>query len=250
MDTEQVNTELVGAEQVPVENAEVVANVVPVDAGSEVPGGEAQEGADAGQQVQVNPFDFSEQPEEQAQDAKEANAAQVEPVYELELGEAFGGSDDVRRMITFNAKEAGISAEAGSRFVTKVCEHLREESIRQAQEGYRALEDDWKGDFSVRVNRCKSTLHAMLNEGLVTQQDMPVLMNQAVFRVVDRLVGALGERSAEGARQAAAASAKAQYDAIMSDTKGETFKILMNPSHPKYRETAEYMNRLAGARIY
>lgn len=260
MNEDIANTETVGAE-VPVENSGVSGSPLPsevvtpsdssVTRGSETsPLGAEQ--AEAAEAEPVNPFDFSAEPEAEAEEgeagAKEAEQAEAD--YVLDFGEAFGGTDEVRAMITARAKESGISAEAGSRFIAGVCEQLRQDALRQAQDGYKALEDEWKGDFGVRMQRCKSVLHGLLKEGVVKQEDMAGLMNQAVFRIVDSLGARLGERGAVGTREAAAANARTKYDEIMGNPKSAEFQILMNPSHPKYRETADYVNRLAGSRVF
>ncbi len=249
MNEDVVNTETVGAaDVVPVENGAVASAAVleePVDAGTEVAGCEQAEAV-------VNPFDFSTEPEGEVEDGGGGaeDAADAEGEYVLDFGEAFGGTDEVRAMITARAKDAGISAEAGSRFIAGVCEQLRADALRQAQEGYKALEEEWKGDFGVRMQRCKGVLHGLLKEGVVKQEDMAGLMNQAVFRIVDSLGARLGERGAVGTREAAAVSARSKYDEIMGNPKSAEFQILMNPSHPKYRETADYVNRLAGSRVF
>ena len=211
----------------------------------------------AGEQVEqvepvVNPFDFTAEAEGEVLSSEDEvqGESDVGEEYVLDFGAAFGGTDAVRDMITGHARAAGISAEAGSKFISCVCEELRQDALRQAQEGYRVLEEEWKGDFGRRMERCKGTLHELLKEGVVSEQDVGVLMNPAVFRVVDKLRGMLGERSAVGTRQAAAASAKARYDAIMGNPKCEEFQILMNPSHPRYRQTADYVNGLAGSRLF
>lgn len=255
-----MNTETVGAaDVVPVENAthglpDAEAGAVPVveAGGSDAAAAELQLDKEAEESV-VNPFDFTAEPEGEVGDggggAEEA-AVDVGEEYVLDFGAAFGGTDAVRDMITGRAREAGISAEAGSRFISSVCEELRQDALRQAQEGYRVLEEEWKGDFGRRMERCKVTLHELLREGVVGEGDVGVLMNPAVFRVVDRLRGELGERSAVGTRQAAAVSGRAQYEAIMGNPKSEEFQILMNPSHPRYRQTADYVNGLAGSRLF
>lgn len=259
MNEDVVNTETVGAaDVVPVENAthglpDAGAAAVPVEAGAVADAAvEHTQDTESAEPV-VNPFDFSEQPEGEAEDSgggAEEAAVDAEGEYVLDFGEAFGGTDEVRAMITARAKESGISAEAGSRFIAGVCEQLRADALRQAQEGYKALEDEWKGDFGVRMQRCKGVLHGLLKEGVVKQEDMAGLMNQAVFRIVDSLGARLGERGAVGTREAAAVSARTKYDEIMGNPKSAEFQILMNPSHPKYRETADYVNRLAGSRVF
>lgn len=252
-----MNTETVGAaDVVPVENAThglpgAEAGAVPVveAGGSDAAAAELQLDKEAEEPV-VNPFDFTVESDGEGAAEVAVDDGGEEEAYVLDFGAAFGGTDAVRDMITGHARSAGISADAGSKFICSVCEELRQDALRQAQEGYRVLEEEWKADFGRRMERCKGTLQELLKEGVVSAEDVGVLMNPAVFRVVDKLRGMLGERSAVGTRQAAAASAKAQYESIMSNPQCEEFQILMNPSHPRYRQTADYVNGLAGSRLF
>ena len=244
---ENVGAEPVDAPVEPEVKAEVpVAEAEPVDAVPE----EKVEAPAA--EPEVNPFDFSAEEEEGGGEAEAPADGEGggEEEYVLDFGAAFGGSDEVRGMITRHAKESGITAEAGSRFISRVCEELRVGAQRAAVDGYKALEEEWRGDFEVKMRGCKQVVRSLVRSGAVGEGDVAALMHPAVFRVVDALRAGAGEVGAVGVKAGATLSNKEAYAAIMNDPKGEAFQILMNPSHPKYRETADYVNRLAGVKVY
>ena len=229
-----------------------VADAAPAEAGEKVDAvPEGKEEAPAAE-PEVNPFDFSGEEDEggEAEAPADGEGEAGGEEYVLDFGAAFGGSDEVRGMITRHAKESGITAEAGSRFISAVCEELRVGAQRAAVDGYKALEAEWKGDFEVKMRGCKQVLRGLVRSGAVSEQDVQALMHPAVFRVVDALRAGTGEVGAVGVKAGATLSNKEAYQRIMNDPKGEQFQILMNPSHPKYRETADYVNRLAGVKVY
>lgn len=250
MTEETVNEQDVGAEPVQEQPVVQTGDELRADAGEESGGGEDAAGAE-----EVNPFDFSVEDDDGEGADGEGAEAEGEgegggEEYVLDFGAAFGGSDEVRGMITRYARDAGITAEAGSRFISGVCEELRVGAQRAAVEGYKQLEEAWKGDFEVRMRGCKQVLRELVKGGVVSEEEGRGLLTPGVFKVVDALRSRVGEVGAVGTKAAATMSNKEAYSRIMSDPKSEQFQILMNPSHPKYRETADYVNRLAGARIY
>lgn len=224
-------------------------NDTPVEAGDieatpEVP---VETATEAGEEVQ-NPFDFTAEPEEESEESAEAEEQQGE--YLLDFGDAFGGTDDVRSMITKHAREAGISAEAGSKFVAAVCRGLKEDAIAQGQAAYKALEDVWGADFGKNMKGTKATLHGMLKEGVISESEVAGLMNPAVFKLVNHLRSRMGEGGSVGTKQAAKEDPATEYARIMNDTKSHEFQVLMNPSHPEYKAVAERVNKLVGRRLY
>lgn len=252
---ENVGAEPVVAPAEPEVKADVpMADATPAEAGEKVDA-VPEEKVEAPAEPEGNPFDFSAEEEDEGGEAESEPSADGEgeaggEEYVLDFGAAFGGSDEVRGMITRHAREAGITAEAGSRFISRVCEELRVGAQRAAVDGYKALEEEWRGDFEVKMRGCKQVLRGLVRSGAVSEQDVQALMHPAVFRVVDALRAGAGEVGAVGVKAGATLSNKEAYQRIMNDPKGEAFQILMNPSHPKYRETADYVNRLAGVKVY
>lgn len=233
MDEETNNTDT------PVEAGDIEATPeVPVETATE-----------AGEEVQEqNPFDFTAEPEEESEERAEAEEQQGE--YLLDFGDAFGGTDDVRNLITKQAREAGISAEAGSKFVAAVCRGLKEGVIAQGQAAYKQLEDEWGANFGKNMKGTKATLHGMLKEGVISESEVAGLMNPAVFKLVNHLRSRMGEGASVGTKQAAKEDPATEYARIMNDTKSHEFQVLMNPSHPEYKAVAERVNKLVGRRLY
>ena len=227
-------------------NVEVPAETGATDATPEVPVETATEEIE---EVQVNPFDFTAEPEE---DGGESTAeVPEEGEYTLDFGDAFGGTDDVRNLITKQAREAGISAEAGSRFVAAVCRGLKADAVAQGEAAYKALEAEWGSNFGKNMKGTKAALHGMLKAGVISQEEVAGLMNPAVFKLVNHLTSRMGEGGgAIGTKAAAKVDPATEYARIMNDPKSHEFQVLMNPSHPEYKSVAERVNKLVGRRLY
>lgn len=227
-------------------------NDTPVEAGDieatpEVP---VETATEETEEVQVNPFDFTTE-EAESEESGDSTADAPEGEYTLDFGADFGGTDDVRNLITKQAREAGISAEAGSRFVAAVCRGLKEDAIAQGQAAYKALEEQWGAKFGKNMKDTKAALHGMLKEGVIAENEVAGLMNPAVFKLVNHLTSRMGEGGgAIGTKAAAKVDPATEYSRIMNDPKSHEFQVLMNPSHPEYKSVAERVNKLVGRRLY
>lgn len=229
-----------------INNIETPAETGAADAVPEVPVETPTETNEEAQEQ--NPFDFTAEPEEESETAEPE--AEEQGDYLLDFGDAFGGTDEVRDLITKQAREAGISAEAGSRFVAAVCRGLKEDAIAQGQAAYKALEEQWGSEFSKNMKGTKATLHSMLKEGVISENEVAGLMNPAVFKLVNHLRSRMGEGASVGTKHAAKEDPATEYARIMNDTKCHEFQVLMNPSHPEYKSVAERVNKLVGRRLY
>ncbi|MBR3925547.1 MAG: hypothetical protein IKJ58_02150 [Akkermansia sp.] len=196
----------------------------------------------------VNPFDFTAEPEEESEASEEPEPEPGD--YQLDFGEAFGGNDTVRGMITKHAREAGISVEAGSKFVSAVCKSLQADAVEKGEAAYKQLEDSWGAEFDRNMKGTKAALHSMLKAGVISESEVSSLMNPAVFKLVHHLRSRMGEGAALGTKQAAKEDPATEYARIMNDTKSHEFQVLMNPSHPEYKAIAERVNKLVGRRLY
>lgn len=217
----------------------------PIPATNEPGSGAKDEAKKAPQEtVPENPFDFTKVP------APADPPPTEESDYTLDFGKSFAGDEAIRTMITGHAREAGISVEAGSRFVAAVCDSLLEQQQARGAAEYKALEKEWGSSFSSNMEGTKQVLNQMLTKGIISEADAADLMTPAVFRMVNHLRTNMSESPALGTNKASVPNGKAEYERIMSDPKSEEFRILMNPNHPKYKETAERMNSLIGMRMH
>lgn len=226
--------------ETPAEAGDAVVTEVQTETPSETP---------AEPETVSNPFDFTVEPDADEEVAEET-AEPEEADYSLDFGEAFGGTAEVRDMITTHAREAGISVEAGSKFVAAVCKSLQAEAVKNGEAAYQELESSWGADFGKNMKATKAALHGMLKAGVISDAEVSGLMNPAVFKLVHHMRSQLGEGAALGTKQAAKEDPQTEYKRIMSDTKSHEFQVLMNPSHPEYKAVAERVNKLAGRRLY
>lgn len=212
------------------------------------------------EQTSENPFDFRTGTDEQSENTEttsgseapeQEKAADDSAPYELNLGEAFGGSDKVRHMITSAAQKNGIDASVASQFVNEVCEHIREGLKERAVQDYEKLEQAWGKDFHPNLGSTKKVLRDMLSRGVIGDDEIETLMNPAVFKVVNAISKSRGEGRSAGVSSAASMKSRQQelHD-ILYNEGNEIHQILINPNHARYKEAAARANELAGFNLY
>lgn len=192
-----------------------------------------------------DPFDFMK--EEQADEPK---AEENDGEYVLELGDSFGGSDEVRSMITGHAKELGLPADKAGAFVAAVCDSLHAGVAEQRKAGYAELKKEWGRDADANFDGTKRVLRDMVKSGVIKAEQVEEFKSPAVFRAMNYLRSRLGEQGTKGMRTAGDASRATELKDILENPDNAMNKILMNPLHPKYSETAKYVNGLAKMNLY
>lgn len=209
---------------------------------ADLPGGDD---GGAGSGADDDPFDFTKAEEqEQSQDEKDDGE------YVLELGESFKGSDEVRGMITQHAKAAGLDAGAAGKFVAAVCESLAAGVREQRLAGFESLKKEWGRNFSENMAGTKVVLNELLKSGVIDAGQVEEFKSPAVFKTVNYLRSKLGEKGTAGMRETRDAGRATELKDILENSDNAMNAILMNPMHPKYAATAEYVNGLAGMRLF
>ncbi len=199
-----------------------------------------------------NPFDFMNMPEEKEAASEEQESEegeqQEEEAYELDLGESFDGNPDTRNLLTTAAKAAGVPAKAAGDFVQAVCHELAEQQAAKEKAANEALQTRWGRSYGANMNAAGRYLQQVAKEEGFTQEEIAQCMNPVVFKLALRAAKAEGEgRAGKGG---APVSNKQMFDSILGDESNEKHKILMQPNHARYRETADYMNGLIGMKVF
>lgn len=196
---------------------------------------------------QTNPFDFTAV----QSDAPQNTAAQTETTtdYAPDYGANWRGTDDERVAITGLAQKAGLSVEGAGKFVSSVLDYYTEQQQQNNQKEFAALQELWGKDFDKKLGATCQALNQFANEMGLNNVQRQAYMRPEAFLLVNHLLSRLGEHPAVGT-SSPSITAKSEYEQIMSDPSNEVHDILMNPNHPKYRETADRMNRLAGVNLY
>lgn len=191
-----------------------------------------------------DPFDFTK--EDKPEEVKEEDGGE----YTLDLGESFGGSDDVRSMITGHARELGLPADKAGAFVAAVCESLKAGAQEQRQSGYAELRKEWGRNFDANLQGTKRVLGDMLKAGVIKADQVEEFKSPAVFRAMNYLRSRMGEQGTKGLRTGGDTSRATELKDILENPDNAMAKILMNPLHPQYASTAKYVNGLAGMNLY
>lgn len=234
------------------EQENAAASAAAADAAAEDPladltgGGDEQQAEEKAVATdESDPFDFTKEVEEKAEENTEEAGE-----YVLELGDSFGGSDEVRSMLTGHARELGLPADKAGKFVAAVCESLKAGMQEQRNAGYSELKKEWGRDAGANFDGTKRVLNDMLKAGVIKAEQVEEFKSPAVFRAINYLRSRMGEQGTKGLGQTATASKAGELKDILENPDNSMFQILMNPMHPKYAETAKYVNGLAGMQLY
>ena len=180
-------------------------------------------------------------------------AAQPETTtdYAPDYGANWHGTEDERAAITDLAQKAGLSVEGAGKFVSSVLDYYIEQNQQNNQKEFAALQELWGKDFDKKLGATCQALNQFANEMGLDNQQRQAYMRPEAFLLVNHLLSRLGEHPALGVSSPAPAVAgKTEYERIMNDPESDVHDILLNPNHPKYKETAEKMNALAGVNLF
>ena len=198
-----------------------------------------------------NPFDFTANAAKQETPQDAATQTETTTDYAPDYGANWRGTDDERVAITDLAQKAGLSVEGAGKFVSSVLDYYTEKNKENNEKEFAALQELWGKDFDKKLGATCQALNQFANEMGLDNVQRQAYMRPEAFLLVNHLLSRLGEHPSIGVNSPAPAiSGKAEYDRIMGDPENEVHDILLNPNHPKYRETADKMNALAGIKLY
>ncbi|MCD8070550.1 MAG: hypothetical protein LUE08_04085 [Akkermansiaceae bacterium] len=193
----------------------------------------------------VNPFDFTAEPEEEPP-APEKDA----PDYVLDLGERFDGDDATRAMLTSAARGSGLEAGAAGKFIRQVCEELAKNQQNIVSARDQSLRDEWGGSYDENMLATGKFLREQTAKAGITGEETQLLMNPAVFKLMNSVRNLAGEAPARGVTSASPLSKQQKYDAFINDPANHA--VLMDPTDIRYDAVAAAANALhpKGMRMY
>lgn len=237
----------------------------PAETGSGVDGVELQDDSmqdaapDTAQdtaQDAVDPWDFSAEEAEEADDAEGSPApdteddAEPEAEYVLEFGKYYSGSDETTARITAIAKESGLDAKGFSKALQGITEYLVEQKEQVRSAGLEELKSAWKGDFDKNMKQVRGVLRGAFSGQELSADRKAALQSADVFKLVHYLASRGGEQSAAVGRSAPAMSPKQMADDMLNNPDNPLREALLNPSHAKHKYAAEKYNKLFGVRVF
>ena len=212
----------------------------------------ATETTEQQQATSGNPFDFTANVvQAQTETPQEPAQAETTSDYAPDYGANWRGTDEERTAINGLAQKAGLTAEHAGKFVSSVLDYYADRNQQNAQKDFEALQELWGKDFDKKLGATCQALNQFANDKGLDNTQRQAFMRPESFLLAEYFVSRLGEHPAMGVNSPAPAiSGKAEYERIMGDPENEVHDILMNPNHPKYRETADKMNARAGIKLY
>lgn len=196
----------------------------------------------------ANPFDFT-------QFTDEPETAPAEPPadpspYQIEFGEQFVGSADDRELITKHAQACGLEAATASKFVNAVYAGIRERQQEHDAAELQALQNIWGADFDRNTHATGKLIFDACKELGVPQEAMVSFMRPDTYLLVNHLRSKMGETRAVGLATPSRKEGPEDAMRLLNAPGSEEVSILSNPNHPKYRETADAMNKRFGVNLF
>lgn len=193
---------------------------------------------------------------EDAGDGEEGGEAEAAAEYRMELDERYKLEEPVVNMLQETARESGLSAAAGGKFMNGVLGKLTAMQEAKLAADDKALREEWGAEFKGRVERNKRYMAQVARKAGLSAADLAVFNSAAGQRLVDVIRRVSGESGvltggggAEGggAEMTAAERRKILND-MRTDPKNPWRNGLINPlaSAAERRAAKKEYNRVAG----
>ncbi len=183
----------------------------------------------------------------------EGEAPPPEPEsYTLDLGEYWGGTDELRGHIHTRAQEAGITPEQGSRFVSSVIADMHAEESARLQAGAKQLRADWGESYTANVKATQDfILRAAKGAGLSPEQ-VAALNSREGFLLMNSIRQGLGESRAASNASPSQTSSRDQARDMLHNPNNPHYEGLTNREAPieQRRAAIRQYNSLMGRTVF
>ncbi len=218
---------------------------------------------DAADALNENPFDYSHEPVETNEPADapqtegEASSDPTQPEaapadYALDLGEYWGGTDQLRGNINTRAQEAGITAEQGSRFVSSVIADMHAEEQARLAAGAQQLRADWGEQYNSNVKATQEFISRAAQGAGLSPQQVALLNSREGFLLMNSIRQGLGESRATSSSSTTPPNSRDQARDMLHNPNNPYHEALTNLNAPleKRREAVQRYNELMGMTIF
>lgn len=195
-------------------------------------------------------YGFGDPPADDEQEKETVNEPDLEEgaPFELAFDEAIQMPDDLKDLLTTQAKESGLPADKASAFLNSIVSKLDAAEVERAKESDQSLRSDWGRDYEANVKQAKAFAHKVAKSSGLSLDDLSPLQSPKGFRLLHAISGMVGERRAEGIQGAAVATSDPKDEAkrILTDPTHKFHRAIMNPSDPQHIEANNYYDSLMG----
>lgn len=134
-----------------------------------------------------------EQTEDKQTAAEEQEVQEAE--YKLDLSELDSEDMPYADILTAQAKSAGLKADQASKFIVGFTKELHEYHAKLAAEEGQALKKEWGKEFKAKKEQTVSFMNKLFNRAKLTDDEKALFANPAMFRVMRKFMGTMGEKT-------------------------------------------------------
>lgn len=155
----------------------------------------------AGEEVDTD-LDFSldvntveeeaEQVETESADSNESEPQEEE--YKLDLADLDSEDMPYVDILTEQAKNAGLKADQASKFIVGFTKELHDYHAKLAEQEGQALRKEWGKEFKAKKEQTVTFMNKLFTRAKLTQEEKALFANPAMFRVMRKFMGTMGEK--------------------------------------------------------
>lgn len=150
-------------------------------------------------------------------------------------------------IMTQAAKDAGLPADAASKFIMDFTKQVNALAEQEAQEDDTALRKEWGRHFENKFNQTRSFMAQKFNQAGLTENERKIFASPTGFRIWNKLMGTMSEKPA--IMNQPVEPAKSRQESI-NDYVDKMVTARASNDFAKTREYAKKINELAGATLF
>lgn len=174
------------------------------------------------------------------------NSENKDEIYELTFGEDFAGGDELKNLLTEQAKTSGLPSDKASQFLGNVISKIRDAEVAELKASDAKLKEDWGKDYEANMKTAKAFAHKVASKAGLKMEDMAVFASPNGYRILNALAGTFEEGGIVGAGNGTKVNPDDEAKRMLSDPSHPLHDAILNPAHPRHKEANEQYNRLVG----
>ncbi len=194
-------------------------------------------------------YGFGEAPLEVAVSGEHATTDNdnKDEAYELAFGDDFAGGDELKSLLTEQAKTSGLPSDKASQFLGSVISRMRDAEVTELKASDAKLKEEWGKNYEVNMKTAKSFAHKIATKAGLKIEDMAVFASPNGYRILNALAGTFEEGGIVGAgSNGTRVNPDHEARRMLSDPNHPLHDAILNPAHPRHKEANEKYNQLVG----
>lgn len=187
---------------------------------------------------------------ETAETTEEVDKGQETGEYKLDLSELDAEDMPYVDILTAQAQAAGLDAKSASTFIVGFTKELHDYHAKLAAEEGQALKKEWGKDFAAKKKQTAQFMGNLFASAGLTEEESALFHNPAMYRVMRKVMGVMGERGGRAVASTPQKSMSKQERINMHVS--ELVKLNENPNEnfAQIQSIKKQINAIAGITLY